>query len=277
VYLLQFFAVCIFELLGKHDWKLLVTMPLTGLIQSIIAVCTFTFLPTAKEEDTQGYYHSTRVMSYDFIKENLYFAGLLMFQSAYLAFNKSIRENTWFLPLEVMMVFFPYYTVRGFFPKSSFRSSTKDGNRFAQVTKVFYMTGKHFNGYYLNYLAFLGCFGDSPLTEWSLLRKMLILGGWGTTIAMFLQTLKFRRYISATTAMLLYVGVFPLFWSVYVALLYVGWEHAWLGGLTFIGLVLNFGSRTQQVAWQTCLAVLLVTMRLSPELLPGIVGGVIGK
>ncbi len=108
-------------------------MPLTGFLQSIIATCYFTFLSPANEK-TQGYYRRPCVMSVDFIKENIYSAGLLLFQSLYLAFNVSVRNNIFWLPLEVVGVFLPNYPVRDFFPKSSFRHSTKYGNRFAIVT-----------------------------------------------------------------------------------------------------------------------------------------------
>ena len=108
----------------------------------------------------------------------------------YLCFAKVITSNWIFLPLELVAVFFPYYTVRGYFPKSSFRHSTKTGNRYAMVVKVFYCIAKHFSGYYINYLCFLGHFGPNPIMAHGLLRKLLLLGGWGTTIAMFLQTLK---------------------------------------------------------------------------------------
>jgi hypothetical protein len=63
-------------------------------------------------------------MSYDFIKENIYFSGLLLFQSVYLCFGKDIRANPYLLPVEIIGTFFPYYTVRDLFPKSSFRHST---------------------------------------------------------------------------------------------------------------------------------------------------------
>merc|ERR1712008_275879 len=63
-----------------------------------------------------------------------------------------------------------------------------NGNQYAMVVKVFYCIAKHFSGYYINYLCFLGHFGDNPIMTWSLLRRLLLLAGWGTTIAMFLQT-----------------------------------------------------------------------------------------
>jgi len=262
LYLFEFAMVCILEVQGRPSWKLHAAMPLTGLIQSIIACRTFTFLPSAKEGQTQGYYHETRVMSYDFILENCYFAGLLLFQAWHIVFNQTMRTSVWFLPIQVICTFFPYHTVRGFFPKSSFRHSTKDGtNWFASVTKVFYISAKHFNGYYVNYMLFLGLLGEDPLHEWSMTRRLLILGGWGTTIAMFLQTLKFKRYISPRTAMILYTGSFPLFWSVYVALTLTCMDYAWLTALTIGGIMVNFGPWSMQVVYQSFVCLVCLAVR----------------
>jgi hypothetical protein len=62
-------------------------------------------------------------MSFAFIKENLFFSGLLLFQSLYLAFP-SLRSNKYFLPIEMAGTFFPYTPlIRNLVPKSSFRIS----------------------------------------------------------------------------------------------------------------------------------------------------------
>jgi hypothetical protein len=251
--------VAYLEFVGKHEPILFLTLPLSGVIQSIIACRTFTFLPKANGK-TQGYYHSTRVMSYDFIFENIFFAGLLLFQSVYLYFP-AIRKMPAFLPLEVVGVFLPYYTVRKFFPKSSFRDSIKEGNKYAEFVKFFYVTAKHFSGYFVNYLCFLGKLGEDPINEWGVMRKMFILGGWGTTIAMFLQTLKFKGYIGPTAAMFLYVGVFPLFWAVNAAIFMLALDHVWLTMLTLLGIAVNFGPRNGQIAWQLFMCAVCIAIR----------------
>lgn len=263
-YLVQFAAAVYLEIAGRPKMYLFLTLPLSGVVQSIIACRTFTFLPAANGK-TQGYYHNTRVMSYDFIFENIYFAGLLLFQSVYALYNAGITKNPMFLPLELIGVFLPYHTVRDFFPKSSFRDSIREGNKYAQFVKVFYITAKHFTGYYANYLLFLGKLGDDPVNEWGLLRKMLILGGWGTTIAMFLQTLKFRRYIGPTTAMILYVGVFPLFWAVNVGIFFLAIEHVWLSVLALVGIAVNFGPRKGQIAWQMFMFLVCLSVRYGAD------------
>merc|ERR1719433_2411757 len=184
-------------------------------------------------------------MSWDFVCENIYFSGLLLFQSWYLVRPDLFRV---LLPIELVLVFLPYHTIRPFFPKSSFRHSTKEGNKYAQVVKVFYVTAKHFSGYYVNYLIFLGKMGDDPMSgeHATLARQLMLLGGWGTTIAMFLQTLKFKHYIGYITAMLLYTGSFPLFWSCYMALFFVARDYTWVTTIAGIGLAVNFQSRKSQ-------------------------------
>jgi hypothetical protein len=199
-------------------------------------------------------------MSYDFIFENIFFAGLLLFQSWYVCFP-AMRTNPVFLPIEILGVFLPYHTVRDFFPKSSFRDSIREGNKYAQFVKLFYVTAKHFSGYFVNYMCFLGMLGDNPINEWSVMRKMFILGGWGTTIAMFLQTLKFKGYISPFAAMTLYVGVFPLFWAVNAAIFLMALDHVWLTILTLIGIAVNFGPRSGQIAWQLFMAAVCIAIR----------------
>jgi hypothetical protein len=236
-------------------------MPTVGWIQTVIACRTFTFLPKAND-GTQGYYHETKAMSYDFIMENLYFAGLLLFQSVYLCWSVELRSNPVFLPFEILGTFFPYYTLRDLVPKSSFRHSTKDGkNQYAMVVKVFYCIAKHMSGYYINYLCFLGKFGPNPIVDYALLRNLMLLGGWGTTIAMFLQTLKFKKYISNTAAMVLYAGSFPFFYACYFALFFVCQEYAALTFLAFVGLYVNFQSRNLQIAYQCFMCAICLAAR----------------
>ncbi len=240
---------------------LYVTLPLTGLVQSVIATLMFTFLPK-EDGKMQGYYHNTKAMSHDFVKENIYFAGLLMFQSLYVSFP--IMRTHWaFAPVEVIFVFLPYHTVRDFFPKSSMRNSINHGkSTYARGVKTFYVIAKHYSGYFVNYLLFLGILGSNPILHWPLLRRLLILAGWGTTIAMFLQTLKFKKYISVTSAIVLYVGAFPLFCVGYAALVVIAYEQLWLTALTAVGLVVNFGPRWSQIVWQLLVCGLLFYVRM---------------
>lgn len=265
MYLAQFAAVCYLEAMGTPNRDLYWTMPLTGIIQTVVACRTFTFLPNATGKE-QGYYTANKVMSYDFILENFYFAGLLLCQSIYLCFAKAITSNPIYIPFEVFFVFLPYYTVRGYFPKSSFRDTTtkttdKDVQRYAMVVKVFFVIAKHFSGYYINYLCFLGYLGPDPVMDWQLVRFLFITGGWGTTIAMFLQTLKFKKYINNLTAQILYAGSFPFFYACYAALFYVALDHVWITALTAVGLAMNFAPRNVGIAWQCFMCAVLFSVR----------------
>merc|ERR1740122_684913 len=80
VYLGQFAAVVYFEVTGQPKRSLFWTLPLAGMIQSIIACRTFTFLPKASsmKGKAEGFFNATHAMSYDFMLENVYFAGLLL-------------------------------------------------------------------------------------------------------------------------------------------------------------------------------------------------------
>ena len=68
------------------------SLPLTGVIQSITAVYYFWFLP--KKQDDPGYYSDKSTLSYNFVKENVFFAGLLLFQCIYYTnhITKVLRE-----------------------------------------------------------------------------------------------------------------------------------------------------------------------------------------
>ena len=252
LYLVQFLALCIALLLSKNPSHLIWTLPLTGFVQAIIASLTFTSLP---RRNTQGYFADRGVMSYEFVLENVYFSGLLLFQALYFTFRPL---HPLFLPVEIVMVFFPYIIIRPFFPKTSFRNSyasereRTDKNAgflslLARVTKIFYVTAKHVNGFFINYLLFLGLLTSA---QDRLMHFLFLLAGWGTTIAMFLQTLKIRKYIGPRTAVLAYMGVFPFAYAVYSMLITITIRHAWISAMVAVGVAANFGPRWLQIVWQ---------------------------
>lgn len=262
-YLVQFATACVLEVLSLPTTRLIWTLPLTGFIQALIAARTFTSLP---RRDTQGYFSDRGVISYEFLLENIYFSGLLVFQALYY-FYRPLRG--WMLPLEVVMVFFPYHFIRPFFPKTSFRKSYGNEKEqsakninflsiLAKLTKGFYVLAKHINGYFLNYLIFLGLLTSE---HDRLMRCLFILAGWGTTIAMFLQTLKIRKFISPRTSVLAYMASFPLFCLCYALLLPVAFHHPWILALTIVGVVVNFRSYKLQLGWQTLVCAVMLYAR----------------
>lgn len=256
IYLAMFALACAAEFYPSILTRfphLHVLMPLTGCLQAIIASLTFKFL--GKNMHVQGYFSDKRTLSYDFVLENVYFSGLLLFQATYL-YQRWIFQ--WFPPFEVLMVFFPYFTIRKLFPRTRLRDSISNdkeksdkNRRFLIIqtwtTKVFMIFGKHITGFLINYLIFLDAI---PAHHTRTLRLQLILGGWGTTIAVFLHTLKFKGYIGPRTAILSYTMVFPLFYCLYVSLFDLLFAELTVTALAAIGIIVNFYSMPVQVVYQ---------------------------
>ena len=101
------------------------SLPLTGLIQSVIAIYTFTFLSRTKVDG--GYFSDRGTLSYSFIVENSYFALILLFQWLYYSnqfyslFNSAIIIDNTF-------VFLPY-VFRQLWPKTRFGESRYSSDR----------------------------------------------------------------------------------------------------------------------------------------------------
>jgi hypothetical protein len=264
-YLVQFAALCVVELSSSRHTFLLWTLPLSGFVQAIIASLSFRSLP---RRQTQGYFSDRGVMSYEFVVENVFFSGLLLFQALYYSFRPFPRA---LLPVEIVFVFFPYAVIRPFFPKTSFRASyAADKERsgrndrilgvFSRFTKAFYVTAKHFNGYFINYLIFLGLLtGEQD----RLMGFLFILAGWGTTIAMFLQTLKVKKYIGPKTSLIAYMAMFPFAYICYSMLVGVTLRHAWVAAATAVGMAFNFGPRWLQIAWQCVVCAICLYLRFA--------------
>mmetsp|Transcript_101344 Transcript_101344/g.262394 ORF Transcript_101344/g.262394 Transcript_101344/m.262394 type:complete len:358 (+) Transcript_101344:86-1159(+) len=244
----EFFPVILERLPHLH-----VLMPITGCAQAVIATLTFSFL--GKNANVQGYFTDKRTMSYDFVFENVFFSGCLAFQALYF-------YQTWIFRacpmLEALCVFFPYFTIRQLFPRTRLRDSISNdteksvaNRRFMNLqtwtSKVFMCFGKHVSGFLCNYLIFLDLI---PEHHHRTLRYQFILGGWGTTIAMFLHTLKFKGYLGPRAAVLAYTLVFPLFYCLYIALFDILLQQYTITALALGGLVVNFGPRPLQVVWQ---------------------------
>jgi hypothetical protein len=125
------------------------SLPLNGFVQAVIAVCTFTFLP--KKQADPGYYGDKSTLSYNFICENMFFSGILLFQWLYMHETyRSYIANLIPFVVESAFVFMPYFCFRPFFPKTSFRESLKkDKNKSPEnraffliatwITKIFYV------------------------------------------------------------------------------------------------------------------------------------------
>lgn len=254
-YLIMYFASVY---LIMYDWdlykrsQLCWIMPLTGWCQALIAAGSFKTLPLGNT--AQGYYSDKRTITKAFMLENIYFSGILLFQCVYAFTN--FFNNIPFV-LELVMVFLPYTLIRRWFPKTSLGSSRDIDSQYsgknknflkfiALLSKVFYVWAKHYNGYYLNYLMFLGILNPldgSPQSEkylW-MMHALLVADGWATTPAMFLHTLKFKKYIGPKTALSLYAGTFPIIVATLSMIQYqMGMAHAWVSLIVLLGVPINF-------------------------------------
>jgi len=231
------------------DWWL----PLIGLIQSITAAYYFTFLPAKSDP---GYYSDKSTLSIQFVRENSYFAVLLLWQCLYMSsfFYPLLHQQIW---LELIMVFIPYVFRDIFWPKTHFRDSLSNtqnksfGNRYfftisTWVTKCFYLWAKHYIGFFLNYVRFLNQITSDQQYH---LHLMLIWSGFATTIAMFLHTLKFKGYLGPRTAMCIYIASYMATFYSFVRIYDIFMTHNTLVLITFFGLVCNvwLGSKAHHV------------------------------
>lgn len=213
------------------------SLPLTGVTQSINAALTFTFLPR-KEDPGFAAVADKSVLSYYTVVENSFYAMQLLFVSIYL--HESYREN--FIrrlvgPLSVLggrslveyfYVFFVFYVRGVFWPVSRIRNALANSEKnkseqnmmilkaSAYAIKVFYLFAKHFVGFFVNYLIFLGRV-EHRGNDQRLLYGVQLLSGYAATVSIFIHTLKFKGYIGPLTAMVAYDIIIPgyayLFWN----------------------------------------------------------------
>jgi hypothetical protein len=257
-YLIQFAYITVLFMADYPAFlasNVIITFPITGVLQSLSATYYFTFLP--KKGRNPGYFSDKSVMSYNLVKENIFFATLLCFQWLY--YNDRVHAIYVTMPtsmrwvfdaLERSFVFLPYMIWRPLVPKTSFRDaieSTADPRKTSQgnenfyyygthVTKIFYMWAKHYIGFFLNYLQYMNLVDDRIRY---LVYMTLIPSAFATTIALFLHTLRFKGYTSGVVSFSVYIVSYMATFYSYVQLMYV-FKTYWLLTLyTFIGMVIN--------------------------------------
>jgi hypothetical protein len=223
---------------------LIVTLPLTGICQTLTAIYTFTFLP--KSEIDPGYYSDSKSITYQFIKENLFFVGLLYFQWLY--YNPYLYTTFQrFYPITYCFVFLPYlirYYSPVLFPKTRMRDAIENLKKnevsfyffFTWLTKIFYVWAKHYIGFFLNYLRFVD--GASKY-DIKCIFSLLLCSCSATTIAVFLHTLRFKGYIGPRVAFLTYVVAYMSTFIGYGMVFHVFLEHRNLFFVTLGGLIVN--------------------------------------
>jgi len=275
-FLIQY-AWCIYLYFSDYNAfsksPLIWSVPLTGVIQSIVAVYTFTFLP--KKAVDGGYFGDKGVLSYNFIKENVFYEILLLFPWLYYSDRfYPIFKSTFVL--EYMWVFFPYY-IRTYFPKTRIRDSLTNNDRnksdlnrkffiiVTYITKIFYIWAKHFIGLFLNYGRYLNRFGPNEQYH---LYLLLIFGSSATTIAVFMHTLKFKGYMGPKKAFLGYMISYMATFYSYYNIAYVFILHWDIFVVVMLGLLINFLDRKYQYAYQGLVLSLFTSMRygyIQPE------------
>ncbi len=236
------------------------SLPLTGVIQSIIAALTFTFLSRTKADP--GYYSDRGTLSYAFIVENSFFAGLLLFQWLYYSdYFYSFINNS--IIIDNIFVFLPYI-FRQLWPKTHFRDSinsqknkTAPNRNFyiiaTTITKIFYIWAKHYIGYFLNYVRF---FNRINSEQTSYIYLLLIFSAFATTISIFLHTLKFKGYMGPRLSFILYmISYLSTFYS-FIRIYEIFLIHYDITFYVLIGVLLNFQSLYYQHMYQIFLLIL---------------------
>jgi hypothetical protein len=244
----------------KHSF-LIWSLPLTGVVQSITAALTFTFLSRTKVDP--GYYSDRGTLSYAFIVENSFFSGLLLYQWLYYSdfFYYYIDKS---IVIDNLVVFLPYI-IRQLWPKTHFRDSLKNSEKnkttpnrkfyiiVTIVTKIFYIWAKHYIGYFLNYVRF---FDRANPQEIFYIYLLLIFSAFATTISVFLHTLKFKGYIGPRTSYIIYmISYLSTFYS-FIQIRGIFLIHYDLTFYVLIGVILNFQSLYYQHIYQIFLLVL---------------------
>jgi hypothetical protein len=243
------------------------SMPLTGWIQSVSASLTFTFLPKKKEA---GYTAMGDVgaISYNYVLENTYFSLLLLF--AWLYYNDNIFPTIRALwPVELVFVFLMYLPIIRFqWPVSSFRDSLSSAKGMSPankrffiwstlVVKYFYVFAKHFIGFFVNYMRFLGRVGPE---EQRLAYGLLLGGCWGTTVALFIHTLKFKGYIGPRLGAIAYESSFPWMAYYFFRLAMCIKANADMAIVCCVAVVLNFQTTRQRPIWHVYQVILCAVL-----------------
>ncbi len=246
---------------------------------------------------TGGYFSGGRsgTMSYNFIKENFFFASLLAFQWLY--YNDRLypgwiaSKPLWII--EAVFVFLPYVIRRqcpNLFPKTSFRVShdtmkSKDTGKVNErekfyhimlyITRAFYIWAKHYIGFFLNYVRFIygvaavaGATGTgtglSP-HDIKYIYLIEVCSAFATTISVFLHTLRFKHYLSASVSMTVYVISYMATFIGFAMVAQMFVLHWQLALIVAVGLVLNMKSNAVFDVYQISLLVIgYYFFRLNP-------------
>lgn len=207
---------------SNYEWYkesfLVYTLLLNGCFQASSAIIE---IGHTLENTDQGEYFSNKnvTISKDFITENLYYQILTTFSSLYYfpKFYSFFKTNLLGQILEIIMVFFPFFMIRPFFPKTLLRNAIGNGDKIStQDHQFFYILsnwaikfcvlfGKHYVGYFINTVRFIGGFQEIEIEK--LLQFMMLANTGTVSISTFLHTLKFKNKLSPRASMCIYLMI----------------------------------------------------------------------
>lgn len=275
---------------------------LTGLFQAVSATLTFTFLPNSKDPGyfSDRSIMSRLFVKENLFYQLMNVWGCVYYSDAGYNFMRygatqgpCLRDAAtqvcaagWAPPapgvklacnvLEVAFVFFPYAWLRPCFPTTHF--STALGNVETKATqanqwfyfvgtwaiKIFYVWAKHFMGFHINYMRFLGLFSEADM-QW--VRGLWLLNAGTVSIAVFLHTMRFKKLLPPRTTFSCYLVMAYASFSGLRVLLPGFAQHPKLVAATALGMGLNFWRGKQWVlkAFWACAAVAFSLARLAPD------------
>lgn len=194
-----------------------------------------------------GYYSDKAVLSRTFIHENTYFATITYLGSC--LYHDTIRTQMMAHPLGriilFIFVYWNYILLRPFFPITSFSNAGDSGRseRNAQfyrvgtmLVKIFYLWGKYFLGFMLNWVIYLGLATDRDMR---FVRGLFLTNVGTMSISVFLHTLRFKKALPPTLTFSIYL---MQIYGTFLALPYsydMFSSHKRLLALTTLGLVVN--------------------------------------
>eukprot|EP00977_Amphora_coffeiformis_P020334 scaffold8126_cov170-Amphora_coffeaeformis.AAC.8 len=241
-----------YEESGKDSF-LPMFIALNGIIQGWSAFFSFKVLP---ELTDAGYYSNKAVLSRSFVHENVFYSFMCLMGAVYYNDNcrAALKAAGWPARIfELVYMFGPYVVIRPMFPTTRFSNAgtTRNGRtadaetfyKYATIAvKIFYLYGKYFLGFYMNFLLFLDLVEPGPTRKF--MDGLLLLNIGTVSLAIFLHTLRFRKIYATFSAL-------PLAYELFGA-------HLRLCGVCGAGLLANMTRRKDvQVAWTVCTMVLL--------------------
>jgi len=253
------------------------TVPLNGLLQSINAALSFTFLPKREEPGFVAVADNSP-LSYYTVVENSFYALQALFTCLYLHddFRPLIQRC---VVVEPFFVFFIFY-VRNLWPVSAMSAAHNNPKHRSEknsltlkistyAIKGFYIVAKHYVYFFPGYLIFLG---RLTFEDKTLLYSVQLLNAYASTISIFIHTLKFKGYIGPILGTVLYDAIIPGYLYLYYKMGLVIMQNMDVALVCLIAVISNLSPKPTRASdhpdffskfmrnwpfhfWQACVAV----------------------